>query len=441
MGGLAASRHNIIGRVRDSDAWYVVNLLAGSADMLTAGEAARLREGRPDDEGAFVSRGYLVDPEEEECRYRQAYLDFLDARERDEVQLFFVPWYGCNFACDYCYQSGYSASVVVPGPEVLDAFFAHVDRELAGRRKYVTLFGGEPLLPGPTVRAMLEGFVERSAARGIELAVVTNGYHLQSALPVLRGARLREVQVTLDGPREVHDRRRPLRGGGGTFDAIVAGIDAALAADVPINLRAVVDRENLEALPALAALAREHGWTGHPRFKTQLGRNYELHHCHAAPQRLFTRLELYEALFELTRRRPEVLEFHRPAYSISRFLFENGETPPPLFDACTGCKTEWAFDGAGRIYACTATVGKDGEELGTFWPTVSRNDAAIAEWEDRDVLGIEACRSCEQRLACGGGCAAVAKNRTGDLHAPDCRPIRELLGLGVAAYAPPEVTG
>jgi uncharacterized protein len=258
---------------------------------------------------------------------------------------------------------------------------------------------------------------------------------------VLRRARLREVQVTLDGPREVHDRRRPLRGGGGTFAAIVAGIDAALAADVPINLRAVVDRDNLESLPALAVLAREHGWTGHPRFKTQLGRNYELHHCHAAPQRLYTRLELYQALFDLTRRHPEVLEFHRPAYSISRFLFENGEAPPPLFDACTGCKTEWAFDGAGRIYACTATVGKDGEELGTFWPAVSRDDAAIAKWEDRDVLAIEACRSCELRLACGGGCAAVAKNRTGDLHGADCRPIRELLGLGVAAYAPPEVTG
>jgi uncharacterized protein len=38
------------------------------------------------------------------------------------------------------------------------------------------------------------------------------------------------------------------------------------------------------------------------------------------------------------------------------------------------------------------------------------------------------------QLACGGGCAALAKNQTGRLHAPDCRPVKELLGLGMALY-------
>ena len=40
--------------------------------------------------------------------------------------------------------------------------------------------------------------------------------------------RYREIQVTLDGPEEIHNKRRPLKGGQGTFDRIVAGIDAAL---------------------------------------------------------------------------------------------------------------------------------------------------------------------------------------------------------------------
>ena len=298
----------------------------------------------------------------------------------------------------------------------------------------MTLFGGEPLLSGVAAHRWVEAFLDRATARGIDVAVVTNGYLLKEYLPALRRARIREVQVTLDGPREVHDRRRPLASGGGTFDEVVAGIDAALEAGLSVNLRAVVDRENLPDLPALARLAIERGWTRHPGFKTQLGRNYELHHCHAGPGVLYSRLELYEALFDLTRRHPEFLEFHKPAWSIAKFIFENGEVPAPLFDSCPGCKTEWAADATGRIYSCTATVGKEGEALGTFWPTVTLDDAAVADWEDRDVLAIEACRDCPVRLACGGGCASVAKNRTGTLNAPDCRPIRELLELGFAAY-------
>lgn len=431
---LVPSRHNILGSVRDTGERFVVNPLSGHADFLTADEARLLESGVPDEAGVLAARGYLADPEDEERRFRQAYLDFLDDRGRDEVQLFFVPWYACNFGCSYCYQAEYPAAHAVPSPEVLDAFFAYVDRAFAGRRKYVTLFGGEPLLPGEAARGFLEGFVDRVAARGLDLAVVTNGYHLVQALPVLQRAGVREVQVTLDGPREVHDARRPLHGGGTTFDAVVAGIDATLAAGLPVNLRMVVDRRNLEDLPALARFAIDRGWTAHPLFKTQLGRNYELHHCHSGPGVLYSRLELYEALFDLTRRHPEVLELHKPAYSIARFLAENGELPPPLFDACTGCKTEWAFDATGRIYACTATVGKPDEALGTFWPTVTRDEDAVGEWEDRDVLAIPECRACTLRLACGGGCASAAKNRTGRLHAPDCRPIRELLGLGLAAY-------
>ncbi|HEY9856790.1 MAG TPA: SPASM domain-containing protein, partial [Stenomitos sp.] len=123
-----------------------------------------------------------------------------------------------------------------------------------------------------------------------------------------------------------------------------------------------------------------------------------------------------------------------PSYSIARFLFDTGEVPEPLFDSCPACKTEWAFDYTGQIYSCTATVGKPGEELGTFYPAVRLDEEAIAPWEDRDVLSMEACRGCNQQLACGGGCGSVSKNKTGSVASPDCRPIKELLVLGTALY-------
>lgn len=432
--GFAPSRHNLVGPVADSDRWFIMNPLSRQADLISAQEAQQLLAGQVDVPAEWVAKGYLVDPAEEQARFRRAYLDFLEAREADELQLFFVPWYACNFACHYCFQAPYEPPRQALDPAVIAAFFAHVDQHFAGRSKYLTLFGGEPLLPGEAARESIARLLEGARARDLEVAVVTNGHELVSYLPLLQTAKIREIQVTLDGPPEIHDQRRPLRGGAGTFERVAAAIDAALALDLPVNVRAVVDRDNIEHLPALADVAIARGWTRHPRFKTQLGRNYELHHCHSTPGQLYTRLELYQELYRLIGQHPQLQEFHRPSFSIARFLFDHQQMPEPLFDACPATKSEWAFDYSGSIYSCTATVGKQGEVLGTFFPEATLDAEAVAAWSERDVVAIDACRSCSSALACGGGCGSVARNRTGQIQAPDCRPIVELLTLGTGAY-------
>jgi uncharacterized protein len=266
------------------------------------------------------------------------------------------------------------------------------------------------------------------------VAVVTNGYNIAEYIDLLKKASIREIQITLDGTEEVHNIRRPLKGGGSTFQRIIDGIDLLLKEQIPVNLRVVVDKDNLENLTALASFAKEKGWTENSLFKTQLGRNYELHHCQVNPDRLYDRLSLYEKLYTMIEENPVIMEFHKPAFSVSKFLWEKGELPQPLFDACPGGKTEWAFDYTGSIYACTATVGKKGEELGVFYPTVELYEDEIDLWEDRDVTAINQCKSCSVQHLCGGGCAAIAKNKTGSLHGPDCRPVKELLELGISLY-------
>ena len=225
-----------------------------------------------------------------------------------------------------------------------------------------------------------------------------------------------------------------MKGGGETFDRIVEGIDQLLAAHIPVNLRMVIDKENIGNLPEFARFAIDKGWTSNPIFKTQLGRNYELHECQTDQSRLYSRLEMYKDIYWLLQDHPYIQEFHKPAFSISKFLFENGEMPEPLFDACTGTKTEWAFDFTGNIFSCTATVGKEGESLGTFYPQVKLNTDEIETWEERDILSIPKCRNCNLALICGGGCASMAKNYNGDLNFHDCRPVTELLELGISHY-------
>ena len=428
------SSHNILSPIPDSDKFVLANLLSGNADIISAQKAEEIESQRYTDIDEYAAKGYLVDPDAEMSMYRKRYADFIDERDSDEVQIFFVPWYACNFACDYCYQEGYSNEHSLPGQDVLDSFFAYITKEFAGRKKYITIFGGEPLLTGESYRNTITSLLDRATAAGLEIALVTNGYHLEEYLDLLSKHRIREVQVTLDGMAEVHNIRRPLKGGGATFDRIVAGIDGALARNLTINLRVVVDRQNIHQLPALAQFAIDRGWTRNRHFKTQLGRNYELHTCQTDKNRLLNRIEMFREIYTLVQQHPEISEFHKPAFSISKFLFENGELPSPLYDSCPGTKTECAFDYTGAIYSCTATVGKTQEALGTFYPFVTKKAELIEQWEERDVTAIAECRTCNLQLACGGGCASVAFNNTGKLHAPDCRPVKELLGMGIATY-------
>ena len=428
------SKHNIMGKLAESENWFILNSLLGSADILTPEKAAEIQNGEYSDTDEYISKGYLVDESEERRKYKLAYLDFIEERDNSEIQIFFVPRYECNFACSYCYQDEYAPEKAHLTEETVDAFFSYVDNEFRTRKKYVTVFGGEPLLSGEKYRDELVMIIEKASAKNIDLAIVTNGYNLIDYMDILSKGNIREIQVTLDGTKSVHDSRRYMKNKGETFDRIVEGIDESLKRGFSINLRMVTDKDNVDNLPEFASYAIAKGWTENSLFKTQIGRNYELHHCMAGNKRLFERAELYEKLYELVKIYPHILEFHKPLFSVSKFLFENGELPRPLFDSCPACKSEWAFDYTGKIYSCTATVGKAGEELGTYFPEVTAKDDVISTWQERDVTSIPECGECSSRLLCGGGCGAVAKNRTGNILSTDCRPVKPLLEMGLSLY-------
>lgn len=429
------SKHNIFSKIADSDNYFIVNPLSGNADILEPQEAEAFKNKTGDNLNEFIEKGYLVDLQKEEQLFKSKYLDFIDDRDEDEVQLFFTPWYACNFNCSYCFQDEYTNPNEAVKHEVTDAFFTYVDRHFSDRRKYITIFGGEPLLNNSAKKESIERIISEANKRSLDIAVVTNGYNLVDFIDVLKKGSIREIQVTVDGTQEVHDARRMLRGGKGSFERISEGIDALLQNKIPVNLRMIIDKENVHNLPEFTRYAIKKGWTKSPLFKTALGRNYELHHCQTNNKRLFSRIEMYQEIYQIIKENSEVLEFHKPAFSIAKFIFENGELPNPLFDSCTGTKTEWAFDYTGKIYSCTATVGNDGDELGTFYPVVKLDEERIEEWEERDVLSITECSNCSVRLACGGGCTAVAKTQTGKINSPDCRPVQELLELGIGLYS------
>lgn len=450
------SKYNIVvgkgeGEKDGVGAWAVMNPLTGAFDLAAEDEVRKLeamKAGRypwPDDAEAdsfvayLIERGYLFsDVREEDALVEEKEAEFQAELAASPAQILLIPTYGCNLACKYCFQKGMDHRPALIEPEVVDAFFAHIDRKFAGEevKPFITLFGGEPLIASRPQKEIISYIAGQAREKGYELAVVTNGYDLMEYLDILGTARIKEIQVTVDGPAAVHDTRRFTKAGKGTWERIMAGVDGAVRRGTPINFRVVVDRENLKSLVELASLVDEKGWLdlGPERFKTQLGRNYELFECYATPDHLLSQVDLWRSVVELSRKHPVLARFHRPEFKGIKHLVDTGEMYLASFDTCPAFKKEWVYDLYGGIYGCTASCGRDEYRVGTFYPESVEDEKGITEWQERNVLHIPECRDCEVSLICGGGCGVVAREKHGSVLSPDCRPIKELLSLGLDYY-------
>ena len=146
----------------------------------------------------------------------------------------------CNFRCVYCMpKEVFGRDYQFLERKELLSFeeIARVVGVFAGlgvRRVRIT--GGEPL-----VRRNVEGLVELlHAIDGIEIALTTNGALLPQKAEALARAGLNRVTVSLDSVddatfRALNDVDFPV-------EKVLAGIDAAAAAGLPVKVNAVVKR-------------------------------------------------------------------------------------------------------------------------------------------------------------------------------------------------------
>jgi radical SAM protein with 4Fe4S-binding SPASM domain len=154
----------------------------------------------------------------------------------------------CTLRCRHCFigpQTG--ADLPLPGVlRLADEFAA-----LQGLRFIVS--GGEPLMHRHFWRLN-----DRLPAYPFRSILLTNGTLLDRE--AARALRFHEVQVSLDGPQDAHDRLR----GAGSFRRAIAALRHLAAAEMPISVASVVFAGNLERFDELQELLGEfplRGWS------------------------------------------------------------------------------------------------------------------------------------------------------------------------------------
>ncbi len=368
-----------------------------------------------DPDKASLARVILVDPDKapfdtpaREVRTVLAEKGFLipmavDEREllRDErarsrtqgqhLSLTILPTLACNFRCTYCYETHRGDTM---GPEVEEALVAFVEQRLGqGESMSVTWFGGEPLLAMDCIQRLTDQFLGICAKKdaGYTAHVVTNGYLLDEACADrLAACRLTRAQVTLDGPPEVHNRRRPLADGRGSFERILANLKA-VAGKFTLNLRINVDEDNRHRIGDLLDLLEAEGLRG--RVIPYLGRAYPYTEVCAdvagtcLSDTDFALLEL-ETEMELIRR-------GLGGYRVIRGRSTNCVADKP---------NAFVITPSGGIVNCWNHVADPGAEIGHLLkPLDQQMQANVHRWEALDPLKLQ-CADCLFLPVCMGGC-------------------------------------
>jgi len=208
----------------------------------------------------LADRGFLVHREIDELR-RVRLSHGWDQYRTDRLELILLASEDCNFRCTYCYEDFVRGTME---PEIRQGIKALLQHRAASLKQMtIGWFGGEPLYGWDAIRDLapfVQGFC-REHDIGLASNMTTNGYLLTPEIAAqLLAWDIRHFQISLDGPPEVHDKRRVGRDGSETFAQILDNLKAMhqLTDEFHVTVRMNFDRDTVPTLePLLDVLKRE----------------------------------------------------------------------------------------------------------------------------------------------------------------------------------------
>jgi uncharacterized protein len=172
----------------------------------------------------------------------------------------------CNLNCSYCYYLSRDVPGAKPGPTRMpeDLLEQYIAQHVAASPDEVIRFswhGGEPTILGLEFFRLIVQIQRRHqpAGRLIANGMQTNGTLIDEQWGRFLAAEGFAVGLSLDGPRELHDRYRLTRDGRSTFDETLRGYRVLRRYGVPTDILCVVNSHNARHAAEVYGFLKEIG--------------------------------------------------------------------------------------------------------------------------------------------------------------------------------------
>lgn len=424
----------------------LLNALSGAIDIvdnetkdkiLTIQKTNSTKETDEELVNTLVRRGYLFDSEEAEMDFLFKQRQVYNSITGKKISFVICPTMACNLRCTYCFESEEARSnTKIMTDEQIENIFKHIKNILLDRKpRYavIELFGGEPLLP--STESINEKIFEFAQKNEMEVTVISNGTHIITYKDlIMKYKDILNFQITIDGIREIHDKRRVRADKTGTFDIVCEGIDTLLDIGVRTNIRVNVDRENIDTLREFIEFVKDRGWD----------RKNEIFHCDIAPvtnhhasNNLYNLLPEHQIVKKALEQFPDYdpsnsffeLALFRVLGHLNKTLNINWKAESYYnFHYCEANVLQfYVFTPDGFIYACPEAIGDSGLSIGRFDEEIELIPEKVEAWKGRDIFRIPRCRECKIAPFCGGGCAFAAIKANGDMDLPVCDDAENVL--------------
>lgn len=316
----------------------------------------------------------------------------------------------CNLGCTYCYEGSRKGKHYMS--ELTAESVANFVRSSLRRNTDtidIHFYGGEPLLSVYTIRQIAAGVKAMATKRGLlfSFVLITNGTLITPRIVrSLKPLGLRGVNITLDGPQQIHDMSRPYRSGTGSFQTIIRNIKS-VSRLVKVHISGNFTKRNYRKFPALLDHLQEYG------LGPKSIRSVEFNPVFRE-RKEFANLDFVDGC----------VSSNEPwLRSASVFLrgeilkrgYKTSKIEPMVCAIERNDNLVINYDGS--IYRCPGLIGRERFRAGSVETGVLADRQAHAP----DIWKNDRCLACPYLPLCFGGCRYMKFLREGEMCGIDCR--------------------
>lgn len=336
----------------------------------------------------FSKAKILVDPNDKSFYFKKKFHYYFHNFNNYSLGFAIAPTTGCNFRCPYCYEL--EKKVTFMSKDTEDDFVNFIKKFSSVKEVNITWYGGEPLLAFDNIKSIL-GKLRDENIQMNEHRMITNGFLLnEEKCKFFSTHPLNSIQITIDGSKSSHDKRRVLLNNGPTYDTIISNIDTFYKynPNTNVNIRVNLDHSNLEDFyplyTELMSRWKDQNLNIYPAFVRDYHGGCSTTCSLADRER---RIKFYFELYE--------------KYNVEVNFF-----PDFHIGGCGATNINYYVVGPeGELYKCWNDLGVSTQIVGYLNKDVIPNQDLLFQYlVGPSILDDAQCKECELFPVCDGGC-------------------------------------